>query len=99
MEAMGLLDVLISMQANWRFHHESWAKPWSSDDFLAGESKNQIKQRLCRLISEPWWENTRNEVVQVLHDELPNRWPWGFHYIPHRLHARIQSGCFSGSNL
>ncbi|GAM33331.1 hypothetical protein TCE0_004r00154 [Talaromyces pinophilus] len=66
------------METVWRFHHETWDEPWSSNDFPAGESKEEIKQRLRRLTSEAWWENTNSEVVEFLHDELPFQWPWGF---------------------
>ncbi|KAF3406748.1 hypothetical protein DPV78_000490 [Talaromyces pinophilus] len=72
MEAMGPLDVLISMQAIWCFHHESCAKPCSSDDFLAGESKTPNQTETLSSNIRDLLGNTRNEVVQILHDELPN---------------------------
>ncbi|EED17199.1 conserved hypothetical protein [Talaromyces stipitatus ATCC 10500] len=37
-----------------------------------------IDKKLHHFISEPWWKNTNNEVVQFLHDELPFQWPWGY---------------------
>jgi hypothetical protein len=61
------------MEAIWRFHHETWDEPWSSDDFPVGDDK-----KLDHLISEPWWGDRMNEVVQFLHDEFPHQLPWGY---------------------
>ncbi|KAG2419893.1 hypothetical protein HFD88_004690 [Aspergillus terreus] len=66
------------MEVTWRFHHENWDEPWASDDFPVGESKQEIRQRIRRLKSEPWWDDTTNTVVRFLHDELPYQWPWGY---------------------
>ncbi|KUL84938.1 hypothetical protein ZTR_07852 [Talaromyces verruculosus] len=66
------------MENVWRFHHESWDEPWTSNDFPAGESEKEIDQRLRRLSSEPRWESTKNEVVRFLHKELTSQWPWGY---------------------
>lgn len=66
------------MEAIWRFHHETWDEPWSTNDFPAGESQEDTEQRLRRLTSKAWWGNTKNEIVNFLHDEFPSQWPWGF---------------------
>ncbi|KAF3385728.1 hypothetical protein DPV78_012513 [Talaromyces pinophilus] len=63
------------MEIVWRFHHDTWDKPWPSDDFPARESKEEINQRLRRLTSKRWWENTKSDVVKFLHNELPFQWP------------------------
>ncbi|EED20177.1 conserved hypothetical protein [Talaromyces stipitatus ATCC 10500] len=53
------------MEAIWRFHHETWDEPWSSDDFPAGESEKEIDQRLRNL-------------GQSRDKELTSQWPWGY---------------------
>lgn len=61
----------LQMETVWCFHYETWDEPWSSDDFPAGESREEINRRLRRLTSKAWWENRNSEVVEFLHDELP----------------------------
>lgn len=65
----------LSMEFVWRFHHETWDEPWTSDDFPEDET---VYQRDNRLESKAWWENENSEIVRFLHDELSFQWPWGF---------------------
>lgn len=67
----------IIVQAPWRFHHESWTTPWTSQtgDFPPGETERQHMDRKRQLKRELFRKH--DDTSRLLENEL-NRWPWGY---------------------
>ncbi|KAJ5639540.1 uncharacterized protein N7484_007402 [Penicillium longicatenatum] len=63
---------------NWRFHHESWDTPWSSEDFPASETEFDHLRKIRQWNIEPWFMAPRCEATTLLKQEITHRWPWGY---------------------